>query len=1435
MDESTRADFGDDWNNFRRRAFGAGVYLTANHADAGADVWNAELAEMLPGLFDAGETDSLTMLENIVKVAEDGKAQQMNLPDYTAMIAKQEHVSEDELIEHMERQVDWALRAFGEKAGLELWFKKTIDNKVQRERERNWNTRKEQIQRQKENRELRELQQRTLKQLQWLSKNRHKAPADLQAAWDEVLSDIDIYAINAANEMRWSEKHQATWKDLAQLYKDAKTNDPNFLPSKELEQIVSRLDDRKIGEMDIDALSDLYKAAVGLRTEFYNRNNVIADENHRLFADVYADSKAELTSAPGGYTGKGMDKLFNLQQLTPMNVLQRMVGWNPDSTWYAMGRQLEKGERDMRAFHVEANRQLETFLTENEDWVKQADGQGKDAIWYEIEVPELLELNMGDKPIFGDTVKVYMTPAQKVHLYLESKSEDNLRHMTGGRTFVDREIYSKGQRSEALARGRTIKLAPETVRKIVSDLTPTELELAKLLEGYYNSFAKERINKISNILYGFDKAVGKNYAPIYTNKNYTKTEIGTFDTTAEGVGNLKARQYSKNPSYNLSAFDAFERHVDQTARFVGMAIPARNWTTLLNWRESNNSMADVLTHKWGQEGKDYITGLIESLQAGKSLEKDVVSETADKVFSKYVSAVFGANPSVVLKQLGSIPLASAYLDAKNIPTPAQVAGVDRALISKYTSELDHRTMGYSMPETKLLKDNPGWTDTNKFVNFTFGGGAITAMDGWASSTLWPWAENKVRRDFPGLDVGTQEQIDAGKSPFYQKVAELYNDALTRTQSVSDETHQSTIRKSKNPLTRAFTMFKSDAAQGYNVLRQKVGEAQYYKRTGADQKTQSRANRAAGGAVLSIGAGYLYAQGISFLIALWKNKGKKYRDEDEELRFGPVAKEMCSGLVSDFAGMVVGGGELAEVIGNVLTGEKWYGIETPGTEQLTALVDTIAGAMSELGGVVGDATRILTEGGNVGEYFRRRSGDIRGVVKDAATTIATYIGGVSVNNVEAYLLGGLRWIAPGMAEAYDAAFDSSTRSDMSGLEGEALAVRVYGALENRLDEVEESTSDAIAALYEAGFKGSMPGDTPGSFTVDGEDIALDVYQQQLFDKVWCDSVRGTIDEVVSSEAFTTADNAGREKILKRLYDYATAKAKSGICDKYELPSWVVEVDEAIANGASFAEMASQRFAYWDGSARAGYYDSFLGAGLAAESSKDLADRLEALEPESKGKQVSSMQKLRAVAESGLRGKDLERALSVVMTDSQLEGWNSADGLELDVYIDGLEIEQKSKGVKDSSGSTVTGSKALEVMQGIDAMALGTPEKIRLFEALGYDSSESLWHTQYEGDDYESFYYMTDSARDGFLNYCTWMDASEYAEYYEAYSGFSSDKDSSGKTVKAKKEKVIEYIDSLDLTDDQKSALFVSFGYAMSSLKDCIWYNPIAMRSRYFPVG
>lgn len=1311
--ESVKHEFGDDWGYFRKKAFAAGVMLVNDTSAAGIDMVNAELADTLPGMFHADDLDSREILENIVQTAEEGKSQNMSLAQYTALLAGQEYVSEDEVLDNIERQMDEALRTFTRTAKLEVHLRDRTGVKIAQEREKSAaarqrealsrakerQQRKEMSQRQREYRELKEQQKKTLKALQWLAKNQYRAPEELQGTWDEVLGDLDIYAVSAANEMRYSKKYDATWKDLAEMYKDAQANDPNFLPSKELEKIVHRLDNRKIADMDLNALQDLYKAAVGLRTEFYNRNNVINDDMNRLFAEVYTDSKKELDfgaqtkAGEAARQGKKLDSLFNQEQLSPMNVMQRMAGWNPNSAWYSMAKQLEKGERDIRDYTVSATKQLREFLTEHEDWAKKADGQGDDGIWYEVKIPQLVgALEVGKPPKFGDTITVWMTPTQKVHMYLESKSTENLRHMEGGRTFADKTLYSQGKRREAFAQGKTVRMAPENVKAIVGSLTPEEQELAQALEQYYNVFAKKEINRVSNILYGYDKAVSKNYTPIYTNSNYTKSELGVYDATAEGVGNLKSRQFSKNPSYNIGAFDAFERHVEQTARFVGMAIPARNWQTLLNWRERENSMADIITHDWGDESLKYIQDLVQTLQGGAASTRDSVSMGTEKIFSNYIGAVFGANPSIVLKQLGSIPLAGAWLDFKNFPSPGQVKRIDRSLIEKYTQELDWRTLGYSTPETKQLKENPNWTQTNKFTNFIFGGGAITAMDGWAASVLWPWAENKVRAEFPELETGSQEQIDSGSSPFYQKVAEVFNEAVARSQSTSDEMHQGTLRKSKNPVTRAFTMFKSDSSQTYNALRQRAGEAKYYKRIG-DTENYNKAKRGLGVAFLAAVGGYIWAQGIEFLMNLWKRKGKAYRDEDGNLTVGSVAKEMALGLVGDLASIVTYGEELADVVGNILTGDKWYGIDTPGLEQLSDVVETIVEQGQNGLDVLKDAADVVKNGGSLGEYLHRHSGDIVGGIKDLAAAAATYLPGISVNNLEAYLIGTVRWASPELAAAYDDALATANKNQMKGMRGAELERKISDTLHNRRVETDETTNETLASLYEGGFTKAVPSDTPGSISVDGEDRKLSAYQKQVYDKTWSSAVGSRLQELIASDVFQAADDETREKMLSGLYEYAGEKAKAAVFDDYEVKTSTQKADDVLATGAEMVDYLELKLA--------GAVDKYLDAidgGLDTQSAKDVALGMAELTPDEGKKTVSDVQKWR-VAIDAVDGADAQHdALLAVMKDSTKQKYEIADsyGIEARTWVQLKEILPQFD--EDGNGSY----KGEEIENAIDAM-------------------------------------------------------------------------------------------------------------------------------------
>lgn len=1544
VNDSVINELGDDWTDLRRRAFGVGLTLTKNPGDMSIDVWNGEMAQLLPGNFRDGDADESAILRRIIQTAEEGKDLKMSLPAYTQYIGQYEGITEDQVLDDLERKVDSALQRFADKAGLETYMKKWTAEKMTKERaefgerqkklldrknaqtkeelekqrekfgesqkrlldrkneqirqERDWHrqgqqelrektkktlekeraARKATAEKRRAHQELREMQQKTLKQLQWLSRNRNKAPEELRARWNEVLGDIDVYAVGAANEMNYSQKWGATWKDLAQMYQQAKENDPNFLPSAELERIVSRLNDKKIADMDIDALQNLYRAAVGIRTEFNNRNTVINDQLDRQFEEVYADSKTEIENAPGKYTGKALDKLFNEQQLTPMNILERMAGWNPDSTFYSMAKQINRGTEQARDYTVRAKRMLEDFLNKNKKWVNRSDGQGKKGIWYKIEVPPLMELNMGDQPVFGDPVTVWMTPAQKVQMYLESKNTDNLTHMAGGRTFVDKELYSQGKRTEALAQGKTIRLAPETVKKITADLTAEEKALADILEKYYNGFAKEEINRVSNALYGFDKATGKNYAPIYTNRNFTKSEIGQFDVTAEGAGNLKARiKGSKNPSYNIGAYDAFERHVDKTANFVGMAVPARNWQTLLNWREKNSSMADVISHKWGDAGLNYIKDLLVELQGKERAKTDVISSTFDKALSNYISSVFGFNVSIVAKQLGSIPMASAYLGISNMPTPKQIRKIDTKLVDKYTSELAWRTMGYSMPETAQLKDAPNWSQKNKTVEFMFGGGAITWMDGWAARTLWPWAENKVRREHPELQIGTQAEIDAGESPFYQKVAEEFNEAVQRSQSTAEDIYQSTLRKSKNPVARIFTMFKSDSAQSYNAIRQTFGELNYLKNSGADAETVKAAQRKAGSAVLSVIVNSVWAQTVTFLNALLKNAAKYYRDDDDELTAKSIAGEVISGVVGDLAGVMAGGEELADAIGAILTGDNWWGLDTPGVEQIAEMADAIVNAGKGTIENMKTALSMIREKGSLGDYFRRHAGEILSDVHEIAELTATYLPGLPVKNVEGYLLGVLRMVSPKIYAAYEDMMDPPERKDLAGLEGPELKRRVGDIMKRITGESDKEASAVLAELYSAGYANVIPGSTPKSITVNGETRELSETQAQRYEKAWKAAEGGWANKLTQMGFFEKADDAAKEKMLSWLYDYAGQKARKAVFSDYETTSRTEKFDALLGAGLDMADVlltyakyteikdekdvkATQQatdFAVWAQQnfspkqaetireqlafysmikGEAERYDKLTDAGLDIEAAERMTKALAALEPEEGKENVSVRQQYRAVLDSDLSDGDKTAAIGTLMdsTDEytekgELSQWGKFkkvldSGLTLEDWYD-MYTEKQLDNFCRYMDEGISGEAAMQTAEALDELKdqyEGTdenPKNIEKWRAIAlqpYDEFTKSIVLEKMMD--EDAYAKYRGARDAGMS--TW----QYVDFKDQVSYLEADKDANGKTIRnSLKNKVVKLIDSMDISGEAKDYLYLNIQkYAKSGLGSTPWH-------------
>ena len=437
------------------------------------------------------------------------------------------------------------------------------------------------------------------------------------------------------------------------------------------------------------------------------------------------------------------------------------------------------------------------------------------------------------------------------------------------------------------------------------------------------------------------------------------------------------------------------------------------------------------------------------------------------------------------------------------------------------------------------------------------------------------------------------------------------------------------------------------------LRRAFGELSYAKRyqkeqgeTGkerqqADGRAKKTANKAAA-AVTATLASTLFYEAINFVRSLFLRKGKDYRDDEDELTAASIIEQIALDSVGDLAGMMVYGSELTDLLESWFLGKTFWGIEIPGGEQLNDVVEKVQKTGGTIIRIVSEAGQIAENGGDIDEYFRRHSGDYAGAVKEIAETVATYLAGFPVENIEKYMMGTLQAVSPEFYAMVQDYFDTPTKNDLKGLTGDVLKTRVGSILQTRNVDADEETAAVIAELYEAGLTEAMPTDTPSSISVNSEDRKLNAYQKQVYDLVWSGTVGGALDELVASEAFRSADQATQAKMVKQLYDYATEKAKEALFDDYEIKSTAEKADTMIDAGASAAEWAAWKTES-TGEKRDTQLEQIISSGMSDAAKLAAIGNLIGTEMETDSGNPTQWAKLNAAVDEGCSVDDAARML------------------------------------------------------------------------------------------------------------------------------------------------------------------------------------------------
>lgn len=1285
VSEHDKGDFAD-WKDFRQRAFAAGLYLTNNQNDPSADVVNEEMAAAYGEKMFPTDVAAQDALENLVKKMEQGREARESLSDAIDHWAELEHVTREEILDDLNRKTDEILRTFGQKAELEVQLKDQTADMLQGERERFEARLERQAQRHRET----QIRDKVLRGLKRLERLKGRADPETKPAVEAVLRDIDTHAksmsierledLQALQRAYNAAREAAGWED--------EEHPGNWIPNKYVEERLAALSQKHLNEMDIQDVIDLGRTVLALENTIRTNGQMIGEEFDASVAETSQKVREEVESTKGT-RGGFLNRWLMEEHLSPTRFLQHLAGWK-NGAMAKLAKSLEDGQTRALDFQRRATQSFDPFLSkkENRQWLEKA--SGKKATWTEYAAVD------GMTFVGPSFTKIELTPMMKVSLYLHSLNDDNLRHIqNGGLVIPNKELYIKGDIKNAYEKGARVKMEPEVVRSIVKELTPQEMLFARYMQKVFNGVSKDAINEVSLQLDGFERAGVDNYMPIESSRNFLKSDVTAEarESTVEGIGSIaNDRVGGTNPMVLDDASNVLTRQIDKVSRYYGYAIPIRNFQAVYNRVFPENdesyasSMKEVLGRKWGSGSKQYIEKMLADLQSGGKSKNDPLSRAMSTLRGHLAGATLSFNPAVAISQTASYPGAAQAVGWDGLAHGLVAGRVDPKLIEKYSPLYWYRNQGNSTQELgdymngKSLEQKLPW-----LLNW------IQKMDSATIRRLWAASEYRVAKDNPNLQRGTQEEIDAGESEFYKKVAEVFNRAVYDTQPNYTTMERAQILRSESDVTRFLTMYKTVPLQYYGMMVEAAGRLQAARQSGNETQVKQAQKYA-----LDTFGGLLAANSVYVLMkALFKSfrrKDKDYRDEEGNLTAGSVTKQLGKDLAEVYAGSIIGGAEALSLMKYLTKGGTYQAPEM----NALGYVEDMAGAVRS----------IITA---MDSQDPRKAA---GAVKNAAKTLAMGFG-LPASNMETYLLSTIRWASPKIAMEYENMFGGIGKGDLKGMDSKATGIAAGLILSNRTGQrYPESVSQELARLYEAGERGAVPTDIPESFTYG--DTEVEIKDRRAYSDAWGEAVGDSLEELLSTDYYQDADDETKARIVDHLFDYATVQARRTADPDYDVTGnstygWTARAEEAVANGATLAETITT-----------------ITAVNAIEGEKD-----------AEGNTISGSVKVQTIAYiDGLDTPDDHKdALYMATLYSGADAREKLEAVE-DIGIsrhNAITALNDMSGMtadKDADGKSIANSKRDKISAYIDGMDLSDSQKDELFVLMGYKET-SLKYTPWHG--------------------------------------------------------------------------------------------------------
>lgn len=865
---------------------------------------------------------------------------------------------------------------------------------------------------------------------------------------------------------------------------------------KDIDTLKNMFAGRNYTELTNDELQRVYNIVNALKQQISNANKLI---DNKLVKDAHEGAKQaveEVTRAKrhaNNVVTYNLDK-FASYHLNAYREFRKLSGYKDNSVLMSIYDELERGQQ----------KELEIQRHVNDAFLGLLQSNRKEAMRLESYKPDDL-VDIGLKDENGKPVMV--TRAMRLSVIMHSYNKGNMNHVLNeGLTIPDIRLYEKGKIKEAWEKAKTYRYVSyelmldainskdserltaeqakyeRSVRKLESDLSDFEKEFLKIAkEVFHNYFGKE-INKVTMQTRGYAAARVENYYPIKTDPDFTHSNFGglVMDSSLEGMGMLKERVRSKNPILLEDITKVVIRQANNTSKYVGYAIPIRNFNMLMNstFHDSNGrirNMKETVRNVWGNSNEKYLENIFKDIQGARKTESGIM----DNLRSSFAGATLTLNVSVAMKQAASYPTAAAVVGygpllkaMKDIPKGFNLKkGIPE--LEKRNSLLWVRSQGYSneriadTTQTSAMKSKA--KEKLDWISF---------MDIGTVRTLEYASMYYVDSNFKNLKKGSDE--------YWDKVSETFTKVVAETQPNYTTLQQAAVTRDPNKFMKQIIMFKTQSLQNFGIVYDAVGNynaksiaLKEAKKTNSaeliatakKEKMQAAKNLANATTSQIVAAAVFNA--MTILSKLMLHKWKPFQDDDGEWSSEKLMNFFMVGMVDTLSGSIIWGSEIADVLEALLLGETYYGTEVSVIEMWNDCNNAIINLHNNINKMNGAQTD---------EEYDKYNYKVQTSILTLVTTLGQFKG-VPVNNVynmfnAVYTYAAGTSIMNGdVKKQYDRIVDAYLDGDTKEYK------RLYEQKANTLSNPDSAKSGTKSTIKERYLNGEMSQEQAESFLND----------------------------------------------------------------------------------------------------------------------------------------------------------------------------------------------------------------------------------------------------------------------------------------------------------------------------------------------------------------